>query len=112
YPQRDAARKRAEVRRDAVVHRREYRNAQRRSGGDGQPLPQNDIDHQDELRWLLRAADRQDSAIVALQIILDLHPVHFLNSHETSSASEPYRRSPEKHRGWIPAWAATPDRSR
>src|SRR6185295_14806189 len=53
-------------------------------GIDRDPLGEDAIDHQAQLRMLLGAADREDGAVVLLHVVLHLHPVHVMDSHGTS----------------------------
>ena len=89
--QRDRAGIRHEGGRDAVRHRREHRHAERLGGLDRDALGQDRVGGQAQVRVLLGAADRQHRAIVALELLLDLHPVHRRDLHPRAS---PPRRSP------------------
>jgi hypothetical protein len=81
----------AEIGRRAVVDRREDGHAERLRGLDRDALGEDEIDAEAELRVLLRAADRHDGAVVALEIRLDLHPVHLGDLHGGSLAVD-FRR--------------------
>src|SRR5262249_26973314 len=70
-----------EVRRDAVRDDREYRHAERFGGLDSHAFGEDAVDRQPEIRVLLRAPERQHRAIVALQVLFHLHPVHVADSH-------------------------------
>ena len=78
---RDRSRKLAEVRRDAVRHDRKYRNAERLGGLGGDALGEDAVHREPQMAVLLGAAERKHGAVVVLQVLLDLHPVHVANAH-------------------------------
>ena len=104
-PQADGAGIGQEIRREAVGHRREDRNAERLRGIERHLVAQDAVDREAEAGVLLGAAERQDRAIVALQIRFDLAPVHRADVHGLppamdaaskawpSASSAPARRS-------------------
>ena len=73
--------KRAEAGRDPVGDHRQHRDAERFRGFDGEPLDDDVVSLEREVGVLLRRAERQHDAIVALQIFLELHPVQVANPH-------------------------------
>ena len=79
------ARELAEVRRDAVRHDREHRDAERLGGLGGDALGENAVDGEPEMAVLLGAAERKHGAVVVLQVLLDLHPVHVADAQLTGS---------------------------
>ena len=79
--QRDRAGEGAEIRRDAVGDDRKHRNAERLGGVGRDALGQDAIDGEPQMAVLLGAAERQHRAVVALQVLLHLHPVHVGDAH-------------------------------
>ncbi len=64
---------------------REHRHAERLGGLDGDAFGQDAVDGEAEVAVLLGAAERQHGAVVVLQVLLDLHPVHVGDAHVISS---------------------------
>ena len=62
--QRDRAREGEEIRREPERHRRKDRHAERLGGFDRDPLGEDGVDGQRQLRVLLGRAERQDAAVV------------------------------------------------
>ena len=94
--ERDRSWKRAKVWRDPVRQHGEDGHAQRLRGFNGEALCQNAVHAEAQVSVLFCAAQWQDCAIVALQIFFHHHPIHFADSHITSSryrflASQPTR---------------------
>ena len=75
HAKRRAARVGGEVRREAVRERRKDRDAERLGRLDGDALGEDRVDREREVAVLLDRAERQDDAIVVLEVPLDLHPV-------------------------------------
>ena len=87
-PERDGAGEFAEVRRDAVGEHGKDRNAERLGRVRGDPLGEDAVHGQPEVAVLLGAAEGQHGAVVALEVRLDLHPVHVADAHVSSVGGE------------------------
>src|SRR5262249_55028224 len=69
---------------------------------DGHALGQDAVDGEPEIAVLFGAADGKDGAIIALEVLLDLHPVHVADAHGSSRGPESagmYRSVSDRQRG-------------
>ncbi len=73
-----------ETRREPVVDGRVDRHLDRFCGLDRDPLGQDHVDAQAQVGVLFGRADRQHRALVVLDVLLHLHPVHVADSHRLS----------------------------
>ena len=53
----------------------------RRGGVFGHTRGQDTVDAETQIGMLFRAAQRQDRAVILLEVFLDLRPIHFGNAH-------------------------------
>ena len=81
-----AARIGGEVRRQAVGQRRQDEHAERLGGLDRHALGEDPVDAERQVAVLLDRAERDDDAVVGLQVALDLHPVAVLDSQRVISS--------------------------
>ena len=82
--QRDRARILAEVRRHPIRDDGKHRDAERLGGVDGDTLREYAVHGEAEMAVLLRAAERQDGAVVVPEVRLHLHPIHVRDAHVSS----------------------------
>ena len=61
-----------------------HRNAERLGGFGGDALGKDAVDGEPEVAVLFGAAEREHGAVVVLQVLLDLHPVHVGDAHVAS----------------------------
>jgi hypothetical protein len=80
-PQRRAAGVGREVRREAVGERGQDQHAQRFRGLGRDALREDVVGLEREVPVLLRRPDRQRHAVVAREVLLDLHPVEVAGPH-------------------------------
>src|SRR5262249_15202219 len=69
------------VRRHAVRQHRKHRHPERLSGFGRLAFGENAVDGEPKMGMLFGAAERQHGAVVVLQILLNLHPVHVRDAH-------------------------------
>jgi hypothetical protein len=81
-----ATRIRREIRRQTVGQRREHEDTQRLGGLDRDALGEDAVDPERQVRVLFDGAERDDDAVVPLQVVLDLHPVAVLDLHRVDSS--------------------------
>ena len=86
HAQRRAAGIGREVRRDAVRQSRQHRHAERLGRFDGDPLGEDDVDGEREVRVLLDGSQRQHDPVVVSQVLLELHPVAVPHPHADTSS--------------------------
>ena len=85
HAKRRAARIGGEARRDPVRQHGKHQHAQRLRRLDGDALGEDVVGRQRQVRVLLGRAERQHDAVVAPEVLLQLHPVAVLDAHEPAA---------------------------